>query len=140
MRKQTVYVPMVADILHEGHINILNVSKKLGYVIVGLFTDEAVATYKKPTFLEFEKRKTILKNLKQVDKIIPQKSKDYIPNVKKIKPDFVVHGDDWKKGPLSKPREQLKKVLKKWGGKLVEPKYTKNIFLKQKTSYQTLRR
>ena len=91
------------------------------------FTDEAVATYKKPTFLEFEKRKTILKNLKQVDKIIPQKSKDYIPNVKKIKPDFVVHGDDWKKGPLSKPREQLKKVLKKWGGKLVEPKYTKNI-------------
>ena len=127
MRKKTVYVPMVADIIHEGHINILNVSKKLGYVIVGLFTDEAVATYKKPTFLEFEKRKTILKNLKQVDKIIPQKSKDYIPNVKKIKPDFVVHGDDWKKGPLSKPREQLKKVLKKWGGKLVEPKYTKNI-------------
>ena len=50
MRKKTVYVPMVADIIHEGHINILNVSKKLGYVIVGLFTDEAVATYKKPTF------------------------------------------------------------------------------------------
>ena len=103
---------MVADIIHEGHINILNVSKKLGYVIVGLFTDEAVATYKKPTFLEFEKRKTILKNLKQVDKIIPQKSKDYIPNVKKIKPDFVVHGDDWKRS-LSKPREQLKS-FKKW--------------------------
>ena len=98
MRKKTVYVPMVADIIHEGHINILNVSKKLGYVIVGLFTDEAVATYKKPTFLEFEKRKTILKNLKQVDKIIPQKSKDYIPNVKKLN-QFCRSWNDWKKGP-----------------------------------------
>ena len=127
MRKKTVYVPMVADIIHEGHINILNVSKKLGYVIVGLFTDEAVATYKKPTFLEFEKRKTILKNLKQVDKIIPQKSKDYIPNVKKIKPDFVVHGDDWKKGPQSYERQRLRENLKKRGGKIIDIPYTKNI-------------
>lgn len=127
MKKKIVYVPMVADILHEGHINILNVSKKLGKVIVGLFTDEAVATYKKPTYLNYDQRKMTLKNLKQVDEIIPQVSKDYTPNVIKLKPDFVVHGDDWKKGPLQGPRNKLIKTLKKWGGKLVEPKYTKNI-------------
>ncbi len=127
MKKKIVYVPMVADILHEGHINILNVSKKLGKVVVGLFTDEAVATYKKPTYLNYNQRKMTLKNLKQVDEIIPQISKDYIPNVIKLKPDFVVHGDDWKKGPLQEPRNKLIKILNKWGGKLVEPKYTKNI-------------
>ena len=127
MKKKIVYVPMVADILHEGHINILNVSKKLGKVIVGLFTDEAVATYKKPTYLNYEQRKMVLTNLKQVDEIIPQISKDYTPNVNKLKPDYVVHGDDWKKGPLQAPRNKLIKTLNKWGGKLVEPKYTKNI-------------
>ncbi len=127
MKKKIVYVPMVADILHEGHINILNVSKKLGKVVVGLFTDEAVATYKKPTYLNYSQRKMTLKNLRQVDEIIPQVSKDYTPNVIKLKPDFVVHGDDWKKGPLQAPRNKLIKTLDKWGGKLVEPKYTKNI-------------
>ena len=100
--------------------------QKLGYVIVGLFLlMRQLLLYKKPTFLEFEKENYI-KKLKNKSIKSFSKSKDYIPNVKKIKPDFVVHGDDWKKGP-HKPREQLKKVLKKWGGKLVEPKYIKNI-------------
>ena len=122
-----VLVDMSCTLIHHGHIRLINEAKKLGKVIVGLFTDEAVATYKKPTYLNYDQRKMVLKNLKQVDEIIPQISKDYTPNVNKLKPDYVVHGDDWKKGPLQAPRNKLIKTLNKWSGKLVEPTYTKNI-------------
>jgi phosphoenolpyruvate phosphomutase len=69
----------------------------------------------------------VLKNLKMVDRVIPQKTLDYIFNLEKIRPDYVVHGDDWRKGVQQKIREKVIKVLKKWGGKLIEPQYMKDI-------------
>ena len=96
---------MSADILHEGHINILNKAKSLGYVIVGLLTDEAITTYKKLPHLTFAQREIILKNIKMVDKVVPQKTLDYRPNLIKFKPNFVVHGDDWKEGIQKKRPE-----------------------------------
>ena len=124
--KKKVYVSLSADILHEGHINILNKAAKLGEVTVGLMTDEAITNYKKIPFLNFSQRKVVVKSLSMVKNVIPQKLMDYRPNLRKIKPDYVVHGDDWKKGILKKNRSQVIKELKKWSGKLVEHPYTKN--------------
>ena len=118
---------MAADILHEGHINILKTGNKLGKVIVGLLTDTAIAQYKKVPFLDYNQRKIVLENIKYVDEIIPQKTLDYVENLKKFRPSFVVHGDDWKTGIQKKTRARVINTLKRWGGKLIEPKYTKNI-------------
>ena len=124
---KNVYVGLSADILHEGHINILKIASQYGNVIVGLLTDEAIASYKNIPYLDFDKRKIVVENIKYVDKVIPQKSLDYVDNLKLIKPNYVVHGDDWKTGVQKKTRERVVKILKKWSGQLIEPKYTKNI-------------
>ena len=94
---------------------------------MGLLTDKAVASYKKLPYLNFDQRRVIIQNIKYVDKVIPQNTLDHTENLNKIKPDYVVHGDDWKKGYLKKTRSQVIKCLSKWGGKLIEPKYTKKI-------------
>ena len=122
-----VYVGFAADILHEGHINILKIASKLGEVTVGLLTDSAISSYKKLPHLNYKQREIVLKNIKLVKKVLPQDSLDYTKNLLSIKPHYVVHGDDWKFGIQKKIREQVIKTLKKWSGKLVEPKYTKNI-------------
>ncbi len=127
MKKKIVYIGLAADILHEGHINILKTGNKLGKVIVGLLTDTAIAQYKKVPFLDYNQRKIVLENIKYVDEIIPQKTLDYVENLKKFRPSFVVHGDDWKTGIQKKTRARVINTLKRWGGKLIEPKYTKNI-------------
>ena len=126
-KKKIVYVGLSADIIHEGHINILKSARKLGEVVVGLLTDTAITSYKNIPTLNFKQREIIIKNIKLVKKVIPQKTLDYRPNLELLKPDFVVHGDDWKKGVQKQTREQVISILKKWNGKLVEPKYTKNI-------------
>tara|TARA_B100001057_G_C22842503_1_gene947640 strand:- start:1050 stop:2345 length:1296 start_codon:yes stop_codon:yes gene_type:complete len=127
MKKKIVYIGLAADILHEGHINILKTGNKLGKVIVGLLTDTAIAQYKKVPFLDYNQRKIVLENIKYVDEIIPQKTLDYVENLKKFRPSFVIHGDDWKTGIQKKTRARVINTLKRWGGKLIEPKYTKNI-------------
>jgi len=124
---KNVYVGLSADILHEGHINILKTASQYGNVIVGLLTDEAIASYKNIPYLDFKKRKVVVENIKYVTKVIPQNTLDYVDNLNLIKPNYVVHGDDWKSGVQKKTRDRVIKTLKKWSGKLIEPKYTKNI-------------
>ena len=125
--KKKVYVGLSVDIVHEGHINILKTASKYGEVIVGLLTDEAIASYKNIPYLNYERRKIIVQNIKYVNKVIPQNTLSYVSNLNSIKPDYVVHGDDWKKGIQKQTRQDVIKTLKKWSGKLIEPKYTKNI-------------
>ena len=127
MKKKTAYVGIAGDILHEGHINILKIASKYGDVVVGLLTDKAIASYKRIPFLNYKNRELILKNLKFVNKVIPQNTLDYSENLIKIKPDFVVHGNDWKTGVQKKTRDKVIRVLRRWGGKLIEPSYTNNI-------------
>jgi len=125
--KKVVYVGLSADILHKGHINILKTAQKYGDVIVGLLTDEAIASYKNIPYLNYEKRKIVLENIRYVKKVIPQNTLDYVDNLNMIKPHYVIHGDDWKSGIQKKTRARVIGALKKWSGKLIEPKYTKNI-------------
>ena len=118
---------MSADLIHHGHVNIINTARKLGKVTVGLLTDEAIAGYKRVPLLNFEQRKKVIKSIEGVESVVPQTTLDYVTNLKKIKPDFVVHGDDWKTGIQRETRERVIKTLKSWGGKLIEPKYTDGI-------------
>ncbi len=122
-----VYLGMSADIIHTGHINILNHAKKYGSLTVGLLTDDAIASYKKIPLMKYEDREAVIKSIKGVNRVIPQKTLDYTENLQSIKPDYVVHGDDWKKGVQKKIREKVKSTIKKWGGKLIEVKYTEGI-------------
>jgi phosphoenolpyruvate phosphomutase len=125
--KKKIYVAFTADILHKGHFNVLNKAASLSETTVGLLTDKAIGAYKQIPFLNYSQREMIVKNLKMVKNVIPQHTLDYRPNLRKIKPDFVVHGDDWKKGILKKTRLQVISELRKWSGKLIEVPYTKNI-------------
>ena len=125
--RKKAYVGLAVDIIHEGHINILKIANSYGDVIVGLLTDEAIASYKSIPYLNYNRRKIIIQNIKYVKKVVPQKTLDYVHNLNIIRPDFVVHGDDWRTGVQKKTRDRIIKTLKKWSGKLIEPKYTKNI-------------
>lgn len=124
---KSVYVGMSADIIHTGHLNIINKAAKLGRVVVGVLTDKAIASYKRLPYLEYAQRKTIVESIKGVDKVVPQQTLDYRPNLRELKPDYVVHGDDWREGIQQKTRQQVIDTLALWGGKLVEVPYTKGI-------------
>jgi len=126
-KNKSVYCALSADILHEGHINILKSASRYGDVIVGLLTDKAIASYKKIPHLSYKQREIVLKNVKYVKRVIPQNTLDYRPNLNLLKPKYVVHGDDWKSGIQKYTRSQVIKTLKKWNGRLIEPKYTRNI-------------
>ena len=126
-KSKKVYIAMSADLIHQGHVNIIAEGCKLGKVIIGLLTDKAIASYKRLPLIAFDERKLIVENLKGVEKVIPQTTLDYVPNLKKIKPDYVVHGDDWKTGIQREVRQCVIDILAEWGGKLVEPKYTEGI-------------
>jgi len=126
-KQKIVYIGLSADLVHQGHLNIIAEGRKLGKVIVGLLTDRAIASYKRLPLIAFDERKLIVENLKGVDEVVPQKTLDYVSNLQKIKPDYVVHGNDWKSGIQKKTRQRVIDALSEWGGKLVEPEYTKGI-------------
>jgi len=122
-----VYVAMSADIIHPGHLNIIKEAAKLGDVTVGVLTDAAIASYKRLPYMNYEQRAAVVAALKGVTKVIPQEQLDYIPNLLKLKPDYVVHGTDWREGVQAKTRQGVIDTLAQWGGKLVEPEYTPGI-------------
>ena len=122
-----VYVGMAADLIHHGHINIINKAAELGDVTVGVLTDKAIASYKRLPHLNYNEREAVVRALKGVSMVIPQETLDYRPNLKKLKPDFVVHGDDWVSGVQSEVRAQVVKELSSWGGKVIDIPYTPGI-------------
>jgi phosphoenolpyruvate mutase len=124
---KTVYIAMSADILHPGHLNIIKQGQALGTVILGLLTDEAIASYKRLPYLAYEQRFEIMRHLKGIDQIVPQTTLDYRPNLRQLKPDYVIHGDDWRHGIQQATRQQVIDTLTEWGGRLIEPKYTAGI-------------
>ena len=124
---KTVYCGMSADLIHHGHLNIIHEAMKLGEVIVGVLTDEAIASYKRLPFLTYEQRAEIMSNIKGVARVVPQTTLDYVPNLEKLKPDYVVHGDDWLTGVQQETRQRVIDCIAKWGGKVVDIPYTPGI-------------
>ena len=124
---KTIYVGMSADLIHPGHINLLKKAAMHGEVIVGLLTDQAIASYKRLPFMKYSQRKEVIENIKYVKKVVIQDSLSYKKNILSLKPDFVIHGDDWKEGVQKNTRAEVIDTLKTYGGELIEIPYTEGI-------------
>jgi len=124
---KTVYLGMIGDIMHPGLINIINEGAKYGNLMIGLFTDKAIATHKRLPYLTYEQRKNVIENIKGVSSIVPQDEWSYVPNLLKYKPDYIIHGDDWVYGPDKYIRDEVFKTMEKLGGEVIEIPYTKGI-------------
>lgn len=136
---KTVYVGMAADLIHHGHINIINEARKYGRVVIGLLTDEAVASYKRVPLLSWDQRRAIVQSIKGVDEVIAQEELDYVPNLRRLRPDYVVHGTDWREGIQRPTRQRVIEALREWGGELVEPEYTPEVSSSQLLAQDNLR-
>jgi len=126
-KEKIVYTSVCADFLHYGHINIIEKSRQYGKLIVGLMTDESIASYKRVPLNTYEQRKMVVENIKGIWKVVPQHTLDYTENLRKYKPDIVTNGDDWRTGSQKETRQMVIDVLKEWGGELIEIPYTKGI-------------
>ena len=126
-KEKTVYVGITGDMIHPGIINIIQQGAKYGRLIVGLLTNSAIATHKRIPYLSYEDRKTVIENIKGVSEVVPQEDWSYVPNLLKLKPDYIIHGDDWKTNYLKGIRKEVYEVMEKIGGQVIEIPYTKGI-------------
>lgn len=127
MTPKTVYVGMSADLVHSGHLNVIRHAAELGEVVIGLLTDQAIASYKRVPYMPYEQRRIVVENIKGVSRVVPQTTLDYVPNLESLRPDYVVHGDDWREGVQRETRQRVIDALAAWGGQLVEVPYTQGI-------------
>jgi phosphoenolpyruvate phosphomutase / 2-hydroxyethylphosphonate cytidylyltransferase len=102
---------MSADLVHHGHINIICTAALYGKVVVGLLTDDAIVSYKRRPVITYEQRRMVVEVIRGVSAVVQQRTLDYTANLRTYRPSFVVHGNDWKKGPQQKTRQQVIDVL-----------------------------
>ena len=121
-----IYTCFCTDIIHEGHLNIIKEAKKYGEVIVGILADEAMIKFDKFPTVTFEERIKMVEEIEGVNKVVIQKEIMYDEIVEEIKPDYIIHGDNWKKAPLTSIRENALKLMQKTGGEIIEVPYTFN--------------
>ncbi|MCR5653501.1 MAG: phosphoenolpyruvate mutase [Ruminococcus sp.] len=126
IENRTVYMCFSTDILHSGHFAIIKKARKLGKVIIGILSDEAVVSFKRFPLVPYSERKSMLENLSGVYKVVEQKTLSYKDNLEKYKPDYVVHGDDWLMGFQKPVRDEVVSVLESYGGQLIEYPYAKD--------------
>ncbi len=126
IENRTVYMCFSSDILHSGHIAIIQKAAKLGKLIIGVLTDEAIMSYKRYPLVPFEERKALFSHLTYVNQVVTQNTLSYRENLERIKPTYVVHGDDWLTGFQKPIRDEVALVLATYGGKLVEYPYSKD--------------
>lgn len=124
---KTVYLGMIGDIIHPGLINIIREGARHGDLMIGLFTDKAIATHRRIPYMTYDQRKEVIENIKGVSAIVPQDDWSYVPNLKKYRPDYIIHGDDWKTGPEQELRALTYRAMEEIGGQVIEIPYTKGI-------------
>ena len=125
--EKTVYLGMIGDIMHPGLINIINEGARYGKVMIGLFTDKAIASHRRLPYMSYEQRKNVVENIKGVGCVVPQDEWSYVPNLLHYKPDYIIHGDDWKEGPEQELRQQTFDAMRQIGGEVIEIPYTQGI-------------
>ena len=123
---KTVYACFCTDAIHEGHINIINNATEKGRLIVGVLSDSAMIRYNRFPTLSFEERLNIFKSLDGVSEVIVQEDIMYDSVIEKIRPDYVIHGDNWKTGSEAAIRQNVLDLLETYGGELLEVPYTYN--------------
>ncbi len=131
LEKRTVYMSFSTDILHSGHMAILKKAACIGKLTVGVLSDNAVASYKRFPLIPFEERKELLKNIQCISEVIEQSELSYKENLLKLKPDYVVHGDDWRQGVQKPIRDEVIATLNQYGGKLIEFPYGKKAVFQE---------
>ena len=124
---KTVYLGMIGDIIHPGLINIINEGAKYGDVMIGLYTDRAIATHRRLPYLNYEQRKNVIENIRGVASVVPQDEWSYVENLKKYKPDYIIHGDDWMNSSDRYIRDEVFKVMEALGGQVIEIPYTRGV-------------
>ena len=124
LENRLVYMCFSTDMLHSGHVAIIKKAKRLGKLMIGVLSDEAVASYKRFPLLPFSERKVMFENIAGVYQVVEQKSLSYRENLERYMPSFVVHGDDWRSGFQKPVRDEVAKVLDSYGGMLVEFPYS----------------
>ena len=123
---RTVYMCFSTDMIHSGHIAIIKKAAKLGKLIIGVLSDEAVASYKRFPLMPFDERKSLVENINGVNRVVEQKTLSYAENLRAFRPSYVVHGDDWREGFQRPVRDEVVSVLAEYGGRLVEFPYSKD--------------
>ena len=131
VEKRTVYMSFSTDVLHSGHIALIKKASRLGKLIVGVLTDEAVASYKRFPMVPFEERKALFENIAGVYRVVEQDELSYKKNIEKFQPTFVVHGDNWREGFQKPVRDEVVSCLAAYGGKLLEYPYAQNDKFRQ---------
>lgn len=126
-----VYTCFCTDVIHEGHLNIIRCAQKYGEVVVGVLSDQAMIRYNRFPTITFEQRMELVKNMEGVSRVIVQDEIMYDQVIKDLKPDYVIHGDNWKSGPESAIRNNVLMLLNEYGGELIEPPYTYNENVKR---------
>ncbi|MBR5839618.1 MAG: phosphoenolpyruvate mutase [Victivallales bacterium] len=126
IENRTVYMCFSTDMIHSGHIAIIRKAEKLGRLIVGVLSDEAVASYRRFPILPFNERKSLFENISGIDHVVEQKTLSYGYILRELRPTYVVHGDDWRTGFQKPIRDEVVSVLAEYGGKLVEYPYSKD--------------
>lgn len=121
-----VYMCFSTDMIHSGHIDIIKKAQKLGDLTIGVLSDEAIASFKRYPLMPFEERKILFENISGVKNVVEQKELSYKRILSLLKPDIVVHGDDWKEGFQKPIRDEVVKILNSYGGELVEFPYNKD--------------
>ena len=124
VNERTVYMCFSTEYIHSGHVAIINKARRLGRLIVGILSDEAVASFKRFPLIPYEERKALVENITGVERVVEQKSLSYADNLRELKPDYVVHGDDWKEGFQKPVRDEVCGVLAEYGGRLIEYPYS----------------
>lgn len=124
IENRTVYMCFSTDVIHGGHIAIIRRAEKLGRLIIGVLSDEAIASYKRFPLIPYVERKSVYENIAGVWRVVEQKTLSYADNLRELRPDYVVHGDDWREGFQKPVRDEVVSVLAEYGGRLVEFPYS----------------
>ncbi len=126
MEKEKIYMCFSTDMIHSGHIDIIKKAEKLGDLTIGVLSDEAIASFKRYPLMPFEERKVLFENILGVKQVVEQKELSYKNILLELKPDIVVHGDDWKEGFQKTIRDEVIEILNSYGGELVEFPYNRD--------------
>ena len=122
-----VYISLIGDVLHAGHVRLIKEGSKYGEVIIGLLTKEACAELNDIPFIDYKKRKEVIESLSSVSKVIKQDSASYLKNLNSLKPDYVLHGNDWVNTFQKKYRDEVLNYFKNNKGKLIEIPYSNDV-------------
>lgn len=131
VNERTVYMSFSTEYIHSGHMAIINKAKRLGRLIVGVLSDEVVSSYKRFPLIPFSERKTLIENIAGVEKVVEQKTLSYAGNLRALKPNYVVHGNDWCEGFQRPIRQEVCDILAEYGGQLIEYPYSNNMMYKE---------